>query len=291
MPLRDWALALLANTAWAFNFVAGKEGSAQFEPLMFTALRFSVVLLLLFPFLKIIPGQMNTIIKIGALLGVGHFSLIFLGINMAGGVGGVAIATQLYVPFATLMAWLWLGEFMTVQRWLGTFLAFAGVVLVGFDPEVLKYWQALLLVSIAGLFMAVATIWMKRLQGVGIWQLQAWIAAVATPCLWTLSLLFEHHQLQLLTSAHWWQWAAPVYSALGATLTGHAIVYYLVQRYPVSLTTPLLMISPIMAIFIGILIYGEEPGWKLWVGAAMTLSGIGVIHARLRGRRRPPRPL
>ena len=87
------------------------------------------------------------------------------------------------------------------------------------------------------------------------------------------------------------QWAAPVYSALGATLTGHAIVYYLVQRYPVSLTTPLLMISPIMAIFIGILLYGEEPGWKLWVGAAMTLSGIGVIHARLRGRRRPPRPL
>ncbi|MFP8966982.1 DMT family transporter [Pokkaliibacter sp. CJK22405] len=288
MPLKDWGLALLANTAWALNYIAGKEGADHFSPLMFTALRFTVVLLLLLPFLKPVPGQMMQIFKIGLILGVGHFSMIFLGLSMAGGVGGVAIATQLYVPFATLMAWLWLGEFMSVQRWLGTGLAIAGVVLVGFDPEVLQYWQALLLISLAGLFLAIATIWMKGLKGVGIWQLQAWIACIATPSLWLLSLIFESDHLLRLQTAAWSDWLAPVYSALGATLTGHAIVYYLVQRYPVSLTTPLMMLSPIMAIFLGIWIYGEAPGWKLWVGALLTLGGIGVIHMRLRGRRPMP---
>ena len=48
----DLLLALLANTAWAFNFIAGKAGVTHFQPFLFTALRFAVLLLVLLPFLR-----------------------------------------------------------------------------------------------------------------------------------------------------------------------------------------------------------------------------------------------
>ena len=38
----DLLLALLANTAWAFNFIAGKAGVSHFQPFLFTSLRFAV---------------------------------------------------------------------------------------------------------------------------------------------------------------------------------------------------------------------------------------------------------
>ena len=38
----DLLLALLANAAWAFNFIAGKAGVTQFQPFLFTSLRFFI---------------------------------------------------------------------------------------------------------------------------------------------------------------------------------------------------------------------------------------------------------
>ena len=59
----DLLLALLANAAWAFNFLAGKVGVEQFQPLMFTALRFGLLLLALLPLLRWIPGRMGRIFE------------------------------------------------------------------------------------------------------------------------------------------------------------------------------------------------------------------------------------
>ena len=52
-------LALLANAVWAFNFIAGKAGVIQFQPFLFTALRFAVLLRVLLPFLRWMPGRMR----------------------------------------------------------------------------------------------------------------------------------------------------------------------------------------------------------------------------------------
>ncbi|MFB9886138.1 DMT family transporter [Balneatrix alpica] len=286
MPLMDWALLMLANTAWAFNSVVGKWGVSHFDPLLFTALRFAAVLLLLFPWLRLAPGQLLPVLRIALVLGVIHFSLVFIGLDKAGGVGAVAVISQLYVPFTTLLAWWWLREPLSWQRGLGTLLAFLGVMLIGLDPEVLSYWQALIYVTLAALAMAVATIMMKQLQGVGVMTLQAWIGLVATPCLLLLSWLLEQDQWLKLSSASWQQWLLPLYSALGASLAGHAVVYYLLQRHPVNLVTPLLLLSPLLAVPMGVWLLEESFGWRFMLGAACTLLGVGLVHVRLEWIRR-----
>ena len=50
MKPQHLALMLLCQFIWGVNFVAAKIGLQHFEPLFFVALRFSIVALLLLPF-------------------------------------------------------------------------------------------------------------------------------------------------------------------------------------------------------------------------------------------------
>jgi len=92
-----------------------------------------------------------------------------------------------------------------------------------------------------------------------------------------LSLLLEQGQVEALRTADWLDFATPVYSAVGASLVGHGIVYYLLTRYPVSLITPLLLLTPMLAVLLGVLVWGDHLTWKLLLGGFMTLIGIAVI--------------
>lgn len=273
----DLLLALLANVAWAFNFIAGKAGVTHFQPLLFTALRFAVLLLALLPFLRWIPGRMRGVLSIALMQGMLHFTLIFLGLGASGDVSSVAIVAQLYVPFSALLAVVWLGETLDRRRLTGIASAFGGVLVIGFDPIVFQHLDALLLITAGAAAMAVATIQMRQLHGVSVFVLQAWIALCATPALALLSLLFEHGQWDAVRTATALELAAPVYSAIGASLIGHGIVYYLLGRYPVSATTPLMLLSPVLAVVFGVLLWGDVLTWKLVLGGFLTLAGIAVI--------------
>jgi O-acetylserine/cysteine efflux transporter len=276
----DLLLALLANAAWSVNFLAGKAGVEHFPPLLFSALRFTVLLLLLLPWLRWQPGKMRQVLQISAVLGVLHFSLIFIGLDASGDIASVAIAAQLYVPFSALLAVVWLGERLDRRRVAGIAAAFAGVLVIGLDPTVFAHLDALAWIVGAALAMAVATILMRRLSGVGVFTLQAWIGAVATPSLLLMSLLLEQGQVEALRTAGWFDFALPVYSAIGASLVGHGIVYYLLTRYPVSLITPLLLLAPVLAVLLGVLFWGDQPTWKLLLGGLMTLIGVAIVTTK-----------
>jgi O-acetylserine/cysteine efflux transporter len=276
----DLLLALLANAAWSVNFLAGKAGVEHFPPLLFSALRFTVLLLLLLPWLRWQPGKMRQVLQISGVLGVLHFSLIFIGLDASGDIASVAIAAQLYVPFSALLAVVWLGERLDRRRVAGITAAFAGVLVIGLDPTVFAHLDALAWIVGAALAMAVATILMRRLPGVGVFTLQAWIGAVATPSLLLMSLLLEQGQVEALHTAGWFDFALPVYSAIGASLVGHGIVYHLLTRYPVSLITPLLLLAPVLAVLLGVLFWGDQPTWKLLLGGLMTLIGVAIVTTK-----------
>ncbi len=276
MSLPDFLLTLIVNFVWGFNFIAGKIGAAQFQPLFFTALRFSFLLLLMLPWLKPARGYMLPLLRVAFLLGVVHFGMVFLGIHASGNIASVAITTQLYVPFSAILATLFLREKITFLRIVAIVIALAGVMVIGFDPVVFNHLDAILWITGAAFVMAVATILMSRCPNLGVFRLQAWIALVATPSLFLLSLIFEKDHLQIFTNTHVVDFWTPLYSAVAASIIGHGSLYYLVGRYRVSVVTPLLVLAPVLAAVFGIFIFGDELGWKLIVGGSMTLLGIMI---------------
>ena len=281
MSAQHLLFALLANLAWAFNFIAAKYGLAHFPPLFFTGMRFALLLVLLFPLLKIVLGEMRRVLLVGLVLGVVHFSLMFYGLAMSSDVSSVALANQLYVPFSTVLAVLFLGERIRWRRTLGLIVAFSGVVVIGFDPVVFDNLLSLLLVAGAALAIAVANIFISQMRGrVSPMNLQAWIALVAAPSLLLLSLLFESGQWQAVTSADWLLWLTPIYSTLGASIIGHGAVAFLLGRYPVSTVTPLMLLTPLFAVIFGLTLWGDEPTPQLMLGGVLTLIGVGIIVLR-----------
>ncbi|WP_145925762.1 EamA family transporter, partial [Pararhodobacter sp. CCB-MM2] len=128
---------------------------------------------------------------------------------------------------------------------------------------VFDHLDALFWVAGAAFVMAVATILMRQCPNLGVFRLQAWIALVATPSLLLLSLIFESGQWETLRHSQLSDFWTPVYSAIGASVIGHGIVYYLVGRYPVSLVTPMLLLAPILATIFGIFWFDDVLGWKL----------------------------
>ena len=103
LPPRHLAFLVLINLLWGFNLIASKLGAAEFPPMFFTALRFTLLALCLTPFLRWHRGMMQQLLIAAALSGGVQFALLFMGVKLTPEVGSVAIATQLGVPFTTLI--------------------------------------------------------------------------------------------------------------------------------------------------------------------------------------------
>ena len=50
---------------------------------------------------------------------------------------------------------------------------------------------------------------------------------------------------------------------------------------------PWLLLTPLLAMGLGIAFFGDKPGPKLWLGGAMVLGGILVIALRTQAKHRP----
>ncbi len=238
MTLPHIGLALIVNIIWGFSFVAAKVGMEQYSPLFFTALRFLLVTLFLIGYLKPVPGRMRMIAAIAILVGIIHFTFLYFGISVAGGVSSVAITIQLVAPFSLVLAVIFLGETIRWKRTLGLVMSFGGVMVLGFDPIVFNYLEGAALVAMAALCMAGGIILMRLVTGVGTMTLQAWIGAFSFPVLLILSLIFEGGQMEAILTSDWQPVAALLFTVVATTIVAHCSWFYLLQRYPVTVLTP-----------------------------------------------------
>jgi O-acetylserine/cysteine efflux transporter len=288
MPGRDLALILLICLAWAGNFVAGARGMQHFTPFVFTALRFIILLLLLGAFLRPPPpGQWPRLIAVCLLMGAFHFVALFVALGRSQDVSSVAIVQHTYIPMAVIMALLLLGERTGWRTLAATVVAFIGVLIIGFDPMVLNQIDVLVITLFSALFQALGSIYQRGIRGVGVLTFQAWTAVFALPVMIIASLLTEQGQLEMIRSAQRADWATIFYSALIASIVGHGLFFWLVQRHPVSAVMPFLQLTPVFAVLFGIVLWGDRPGWRVFAGGATVILGILIITLRARKKFHP----
>ncbi|MBB5207586.1 DMT family transporter [Chiayiivirga flava] len=292
MPLRHLLLVFAVCVMWAINFLTSAIALKEFPPLLFTALRFAPLALLLIPWMK--PparGQWPRLIAVALCIGVLHFGLSFWALQLAGNLSSPAILMQSYIPMSAVLAVIVLGERVGWRTWSGIGVSFLGVLVLGFDPIVLQAPMSMALMLVSAFFLALGTVLMRRLSGVNAFAMQGWTAVFAFAPLLLWSAVVEHGQMEALRTASWAAWGGVVYAALLSSLFGHGLFYWLVQRHPVSTLTPYLLLTPVIAIGLGIMFWGDEPGPRLYLGGAMVLAGVLVISVRAKQKARPvPEP-
>ena len=276
-------LALLAITLiWGLNLIVSKLGLAELPPLVFTTFRFAILAAVLWPFLRIVPGKMNAMVVAALLSGAINFALLFAGLSIAQNVSAVAIASQLGIPFTTLLSVALLGETVRWRRWTGIAMSFLGVMVIGLDPVVFSYWPSLVLVIASALVGSLGVIAIKRLPEFRPLEVQAWFSWVSLPLLAVLAMVVHRPALADLRDVSAQAWAAVVFTAVFSSLIAHTGFYYLVQRYPVTSVAPLTTLSPVFSVVFGITLLGDQMTPRIAVGGLVTLAGVLIITLRER---------
>lgn len=276
----DLALLVFINLIWGVNLVAAKLGIGEFPPIFFTALRFAVLAVVLAPLLRVFRGQMTTLMQAAAFSGALGFALMYVGFKYAGDISSIAIATQLGIPFSTLLSIWLLGEKVRWRRKLGMALAFAGVAIISFDPRALDHVLGLLLVVASQLVTSFGTIQIKRLRDINAWQLQAWIGIVSAPGLLLVSLLFESGQWQAVQNATWVGWSSMLFTAIASSIVAHTLMFHLIAKYPVTSVSPVNVLSAIFSIACGVIWFGDQLTARILFGGGIALAGVVIVAMR-----------
>src|SRR5262245_50307460 len=175
MPLATVAALLAVTFVWGINFAVVKVGLAFLPPIAFVALRFLIVGLILLPWLRLPRRRLADLLLLSLVLGVVHFSLMFSGMKSLD-VSTAAIAIQLQVPFAAILAAIFFKDRLGWRRLTGMAIAFAGVVLIAGEPRLQGNLRPLLLVVTAACVWAGANILIKRIgDEVDVLSLNGWV--------------------------------------------------------------------------------------------------------------------
>jgi O-acetylserine/cysteine efflux transporter len=281
LPLSPLHMAAILGLMllWGINFAIAKIGLQQLPPMLFMALRFALVALLLLPFAKRPTGQWRAIFAIAVTLGLLHFSFMFHGLKTVDA-GTASIAIQLQVPFASLLAAIVFQDRLGWRRALGMAIAFCGVAVIAGEPRLEGQYLALAFVIIASFIWSIANVQIKLLKDIDGLSLNAWVAAFATPMLIAASLATEDGQWQALRQADLWAYFAVVYQAVVVVAIGYGYWYWLMRRYQINQIMPATLLVPPFGVLAGVVFLGESLTFTLVAGGLMTVVGVAIIILR-----------
>jgi len=262
---------------WGIGFTLAKAGMNEFPPLFLMGLRFSLASLVLVWFVTFPHGKLKQIFWISLVGSTLQYGLTFTGLSMIDASLAIIII-HLEVPFAVLLAALFLKDKPGRQRILGMLISFTGIVLIAGQPSFHGQMLAILLTTSGALMWALGQIMVKRLENPPSgFALTAWIGVFSGPQMILGSFIIEESQLQSLAQASWIGWGVIFYLALIMTALGYGIWYRVLSKNPVSKVMPVMLLLPVFTIISSMLILGERPAPMIFLSGAVVIGGVAMI--------------
>lgn len=278
--MRHLLLLLLVTACWGFNFVPAKLAVTAFPPFLSNSFRFIGVAVLLSPFLAIVKGRMLLVLGVGFLLGVLHFGFMFVALSEDVSVSSMAVATQLSVPFSTILAVWILREQVGWRRWAAIALSFSGIIVMTFDPKIMDHLDAMFWIGLSALCYSLAMIAMRQLKDVSAMTVQAWVGVVGCAGSLVFTLILEQGQLEAIEKSDIIPWLAIAYSVIFSSLIGHCGVNYLLKQYDISRISPYFLLIPLFGIVGATVMFDEVLTDRIIVGGFLTMAGVAIVTQR-----------
>ncbi|HEY5400537.1 MAG TPA: EamA family transporter [Trebonia sp.] len=289
MNRRDTFLVVLVAALWGFNFVVIDWGMGTVPPLLFAAIRFSVVSLACF-FVKRPPVPFRTVAAVGAFMSLGQFGFLYLALHLGMGPGLAALVLQSQAVFTIVIASLALRERPTRAQVIGTALGVTGLFVVALGLGGQAPLAALGLCLLAGLSWGVGNVVSRASHAPGGLALTVWSATVVPVPLVGLSLLLDGPAAMGHGLIHlgWNGVLSTVYTAGLCSLIGYAVFNRLLSKYPSGNVVPWVLLAPVVAMAASWPLLGEVPTGAELAGAALLVIGVltaqGIIRVSTAAR-------
>jgi drug/metabolite transporter (DMT)-like permease len=288
---RAWSDQLLAwyfVAVWGSGFLATKVGLQYAGPFTFLSLRYIFGLACLIPVLALMrpswprtPREILHILVAGLLmhaiqLGGSHAAQYH---GLSAGVTALILAAQPLITAA--IASRWLGERLTRGQWTGVLVGLAGVGLVVWHKldvrDLTLAGLAAVLVGLAGV--TAGTLYQRAFcRHANLWSGAFLQFAISLAVLAPLAVAFEDARAD-------WSWplaASVAYLVILASIFGVNALHTLMRRGQATRVTSLMYLTPILAVALEFLMFGERPSALTILGIAVTCAGVALVAARPR---------
>lgn len=289
MTRGDIVLAVAPPALWALTYTIAKPVTQSFPPMFLMSIAYALTAVALFrPWsdLKTSHWALLAAATLGASV---QSALIFSGIALVPASTAVLVV-QSQVPFAVLAAWVIGQERMNVRRLVGIAMAISGVALIVGLPESIGDIKGLLLIVSGTLCWGIAQGIIRASSRDPGSRLMGAMSAIAAPQLLLMSALMETGQRQAIGNATIIDWAGVVVLAFGGFVAAYTIWHGLLRRNRVDEVAPFALLMPVFGLIAAFLLLGERPSLFVFGGAAIILTGLGLV-AGISGRslgRAPP---
>lgn len=286
---------LVAVVFWAGAFIAGKIGVEDFSPYGLTFFRFFFATIGIFALLFHREGANwrleRSVWPLTIVLGIigmfGYHVLFFTALQYTTAVNSSMIgATNPLIT--TILAALFLGEFLNWKRIGAILLALSGVVLTvtNGDLDVLLHFRfnsGDLIMLAAVLCWAVYSVISKRVMGrTTPLKLTAHVFLVCVVMMIPF-MIWEKIWLQL-PEVSFQGWASVIYMAIFPSVLGYLIQMTSIQQIGASRTAIFINLVPVVSMVLSYFILHETIGWFKVLTAAMIISGV-YLSSRLGQKR------
>jgi len=278
-------LAFLAVTSicWGLNWPATKYIMVEWPPLSARGLTgiaggalLAVIAVLRGQSLRV-PAEQWPRLLLSALLNVTSW-MTSMGLALLWLPASEAVVVAYTMPvWASLLAWLVLGERMSLKRILALVMAFAGIAALmggnGFAASMTKLPGIVMVVAGAFAF-AIGTITSKKFpMALPLMTSSALQIGIGCVPVALAGLLFEHPRLEALSTVGW---ALMAYM----TVIGYCVAYFCwfaaLERLPASVATIGTMSVPVIGVVASALVLHEPLGIGQIAALGFTLAGVAL---------------
>jgi O-acetylserine/cysteine efflux transporter len=273
---RDSVLAALVAAVWGFNFVVIDWGMHDVPPLLFAAIRFTLVVLPAVFFVPRPAAPWRTVAAVGVFMSLGQFGLLYVAMDAGLPPGLAALVLQAQVIFTIALAAVVLRERPTRPQVIGVLVASVGLVVVALGRGGHVTVAALTLCLLGALSWGIGNV-VSRASGVsGGLSLTVWSATVVPIPLFLLSLKLDGPTAvaDALTGFTWQAVVSTLYTAGLASLVGYGIFNTLLGRNPSSSVVPWVLLAPVVAMASAWLLLEEVPTPAELLGGGVLVVGV-----------------
>jgi len=281
MNNRDLLLGIFVMIIWGLNFSVIKLGVNEIDPLLLTALRFSLAVIPAVFFVKRPLVKWRYLMGYGLIFAIGVWGMGSWSIQAGLSAGMASVLLQMNVVISLLVGYFLFKEKISPIKFIGSIVAIMGLALsvLVTDGSVTKL--GLILILIASLSWSITSIIVKRAGTKEIFAFSIWGMLFAPLPLFMLVFLQSDPEkimtLNLLFNSS--VIFSVLFQAYPVTLFGYWVWNRLLVKYPLSTVAPLTLLVPIFGLLGSAIFYQEQIGLVKAIACLLVIAGliIGLV--------------
>ncbi|WP_413694303.1 EamA family transporter [Psychromonas sp. KJ10-2] len=269
---------MIVMVVWGLNFSVIKLGVNEIDPLLLTALRFSLASLPAIFFVRKPNVSWLYLIVYGWLFAIGIWGMATWSIQSGLSAGMASVLLQMNVVFGLFLGYFLLKESLSFNKIVGSCLALVGLLICLTTTNGSITQSGLVLILLAALSWSLASITVKKAAPKQVFAFSLWAMACAPIPLFLIvywqsgSLPFTSLPDQLNGRVIF----SVLFQAYPVTLLGYWIWNRLLISYPLTMVAPLTLLVPIFGLLGGTLFYQEEISLLTLIASLCVISGVFV---------------